>query len=104
MTAESAIRQTYDRFFGGERNLGSMERAVSTGLGLIMAAGGLRRGADLPGAIMGLAGAAMVARGMSGHCPIKAMMEGGDHHRLTSMGAGDHAGRRIEHDEYARYS
>lgn len=103
MSVESTIRHTYDRFFGGERNLGSMERAVSTGLGLIMAAGGLRRGADLPGTIMGLAGAAMVARGMSGHCPVKAMMEG-NHHRLASPEDDDHAGRRIEHGEYARSS
>ncbi|WP_404326296.1 hypothetical protein [Aerophototrophica crusticola] len=38
-----------------------------------MAAGGLRR-ADGPGAIMGLAGAVMVARGMSGHCAVKSML------------------------------
>ncbi|MBP2310926.1 YgaP family membrane protein [Azospirillum soli] len=104
MSVESTIRHTYDRFFGGEQNLGSMERAVSAGLGLIMAAGGLRRGADLSGTIMGLAGAAMVARGMSGHCPIKAMMEGGERHRLTDMGTGADASRRIEHGEYARSS
>ena len=86
MNAENAIRNTYDRFFGGEQNLGPMERAVSTGLGLIMAAGGVRR-ADVPGAIMGLAGAALVARGMSGHCPMKAMIEGDGHHGLPDMGS-----------------
>lgn len=82
MNAEQTIRQTYEHFFGGERNLSSLERAVSTGLGLIVAAGGLRRGADIPGTIMGLAGAALVARGMSGHCPIKAAIDGGHEDRL----------------------
>ncbi|KAA1054471.1 YgaP family membrane protein [Azospirillum argentinense] len=83
MSAENAIRHTYDRFFGGERNLGPLERAVSTGLGLVMAAGGVRRGADVRGTIMGLAGAALVARGMSGHCPLKAMVADEDHDRLS---------------------
>ncbi|WP_448203030.1 YgaP-like transmembrane domain [Azospirillum sp. sgz302134] len=92
MTAENAIRHTYDRFFGGEQNLSSMERALSTGLGLIMAAGGVRRGADWRGAVMGLAGAALVARGMSGHCPMKAMMTNGGAHRLGNMGGGNMGG------------
>lgn len=86
MSAENAIRHTYDRFFGGAQNLGPLERAVSTGLGLVMAAGGVRRGADLRGAIMGLAGAALVARGMSGHCPVKAMMTEDEHERLSGPG------------------
>lgn len=100
MTAENAIRQTYDSLFGGERNMGSVERAVSTGLGLILAAGGLRRGADWRGAVMGLAGAAMVARGMSGHCPVKAAVlggaPGGDRHRLTGRGTDDRAGSAMQ--------
>lgn len=99
MTAENAIRDTYDRFFGGEQNLGAVERAVSTGLGLIMAAGGVRR-ADWQGAVMGLAGAALVARGMSGHCPMKAMMTGGDHHRLTGMESGDVGRSRIGDERF----
>ncbi len=101
MTAENAIRQTYDRFFGGERNMGSLERAISTGLGLIMAAGGVRRGADLRGAAMGLAGAALVARGMSGHCPVKAMVEG-DHHRLGPSGDAGRLGPRTGQDDAGR--
>lgn len=95
MNAEHAIQNTYERFFGGERNLGPMERAVSTGLGLIMAAGGVRR-ADVPGAIMGLAGAALVARGMSGHCPMKAMMSGDGRHALSGGEGQD----RIRDDAY----
>jgi uncharacterized membrane protein len=77
MSAETIIRDGYDRIFGGGKNMGMGERIVSTGLGLAVAAGGLRRGGDLPGAIMGIFGAALVARGMSGHCPVKAAFEGG---------------------------
>ncbi|MBP2290931.1 YgaP family membrane protein [Azospirillum rugosum] len=101
MNAENAIQSTYDRFFGGERNLGPVERAVSTGLGLIMAAGGVRR-ADVPGAIMGLAGAALVARGMSGHCPMKAMMQGDGHHGLSDMSGGDgqRDGQHLRNEAY----
>jgi uncharacterized membrane protein len=79
MTVEKMIGDAYDRLFGGERNMGMGERVASTGLGLAMAAGGLRRGADLPGALMGIVGAAMVARGMSGHCPVKASFADGSH-------------------------
>jgi hypothetical protein len=42
-----------------------------------MAAAGLRRGASVQGALMGIGGAALVARGMSGYCPLKAtLLEG----------------------------
>ncbi len=73
MQIEHAIQDAYGQLFGGEQNLSFGEKALSIGLGLIMAAGGLRR-ADGPGAIMGLAGAVMVARGMSGHCAVKSML------------------------------
>ncbi|CAO3427875.1 YgaP family membrane protein [Azospirillum doebereinerae] len=79
MNAQSTIRDAYDSVFQGNQNLGMGERVVSTGLGLAVAAGGLRRGASIPGAIMGLVGAALVARGMSGHCPLKERLEGGGH-------------------------
>jgi len=75
MDMQQTIRNGYDAAFGGSHNVGTMERIVSVGFGLAMAAGGLRRGADLPGTLMGLAGAALVARGMTGHCAVKAMME-----------------------------
>ncbi|WP_207455196.1 DUF2892 domain-containing protein [Azospirillum sp. SYSU D00513] len=87
MNTETIVREGYDRLFGGEKNMGMGERIVSTGLGLAIAAGGLRRGGDLPGAIMGLFGAAMVARGMSGHCPVKATLEGGHHQIAGSTGS-----------------
>jgi uncharacterized membrane protein len=75
-TTDTAVRSAIDTVFGGEQNMSTVERAVSVGIGLAMAAGGLRR-ADGPGALMGLAGAALVARGMTGHCGVKAMLDSG---------------------------
>ncbi len=82
MSVENTIRGTYDTVFGGERNLSTLERVTSVGLGLIMAAAGVNR-ADLPGAIMGLTGGALVARGMSGHCPIKSALGHDDHRQVA---------------------
>jgi uncharacterized membrane protein len=95
MSVETMIRDTYDQVFGGEQNMSMTERVASSGFGLILAAAGVNR-AGLPGALMGIAGAALVARGMSGHCPVKAMMEG-DH-------AIGHGGRQdtVEHEEHAQ--
>ncbi|AWK90118.1 YgaP family membrane protein [Azospirillum thermophilum] len=86
MNADSSVRHAYDQVFGGDQNLGTGERIVSTGLGLAMAAGGLRKGASWQGAVMGLVGAALIARGMSGHCPMKAAMQGGDSQGWMSGG------------------
>lgn len=83
MAGDNAIMETYDRVFGGERNMGMLERAASTGFGLVLAAAGLQRGADLPGTLMGIAGAALVARGMSGHCPVKAMLDSDGNDRIS---------------------
>jgi len=92
MSVETMIRDTYDQVFGGDPNMSTMERVASSGFGLILAAAGVNR-AGLPGALMGLAGAALVARGMSGHCPFKSMMGGGH--------AVGHGGRQeyVDHDE-----
>lgn len=87
MNVENTIRDTYDTVFGGERNLSTLERVTSVGLGLIMAAAGVNR-ADLPGAVMGLTGGALVARGMSGHCPIKSAMGYDSHGQVTHQGYG----------------
>ncbi|MBP2228571.1 putative membrane protein [Azospirillum agricola] len=88
MSAQSTIRHAYDSAFQGGQNLGLGERVLSTGLGLAVAAGGLRKGASVPGAIMGLVGAALVARGMSGHCPIKERLEGGGSHERLGWDEG----------------
>ncbi|PWC89212.1 DUF2892 domain-containing protein [Azospirillum sp. TSO5] len=87
MNAQSTIRDAYDSVFEGHTNMGMGERIVSTGLGLAVAAGGLRKGASIPGAIMGLVGAALVARGMSGHCPVKERLSGHQHDRVGHSGS-----------------
>ncbi|WP_448188554.1 YgaP family membrane protein [Azospirillum sp. sgz301742] len=96
MSVENTIRDTYDTVFGGERNMSTLERVTSVGLGLIMAAAGVNR-ADLPGAVMGLTGGALVARGMSGHCPIKSAMGYDDsHQQVTHHDSGYHDGGHSE--------
>lgn len=102
MNVETTIRDTYDTMFGGERNMSTLERATSVGLGLIMAAAGVNR-ADLPGAVMGLAGGALVARGMSGHCPIKsAMGYDGDGHGQVTHRQGSHLGEAAHESQHDR--
>lgn len=58
----------------GGSNVQGWERALSIGSGIAMARGGLKRGG-----ILGLARAAfggmLVARGLSGHCRLKSIME-----------------------------
>ena len=72
MSDQHPLQQAYDSVFGGRRNLSTGERVGSVALGLAMAAGGLKR-ADGWGALLGLAGMALTARGVSGHCPVKSM-------------------------------
>ena len=90
MSVENTIRDTYDTVFGGEQNMSTLERVTSVGLGLIMAAAGVNR-ADLPGAVMGLTGGALVARGMSGHCPIKSAMGYDSHQQVTHHQGASHS-------------
>ncbi|MEQ9724647.1 YgaP-like transmembrane domain [Pseudomonas sp. WHRI 8822A] len=63
---------TFDK--QGGSNVQGWERALSIGSGIAMARGGLKRGG-----ILGLARAAfggmLVARGLSGHCRLKSIME-----------------------------
>ncbi|SMF91516.1 Protein of unknown function [Azospirillum oryzae] len=104
MNAQSTIRDAYDSVFEGHTNMGMGERIVSTGLGLAVAAGGLRKGASIPGAIMGLVGAALVARGMSGHCPVKERLSGHQHDRLGhdgSRGSSYGESRGVDHSRMA---
>ncbi|EWY38821.1 hypothetical protein N825_10010 [Skermanella stibiiresistens SB22] len=68
------IEDIYERVAGGEENLSQVERWTSMLGGVVLAAAGLRRG-GVQGAIMGVAGGLLAARGMSGHCAIKAMIE-----------------------------
>lgn len=100
MSVENTIRDTYDTVFGGERNMSTLERVTSVGLGLIVAAAGVNR-ADLPGAVMGLTGGALVARGMSGHCPIKSAMGYDGHHHQPVPHHGDTGHGDTGHGEAA---
>lgn len=55
-------------------NVGHTERLVSLVGGGLLAVLGLRR-PTVAGAAMALAGGALVARGLTGYCPAKAMVE-----------------------------
>lgn len=63
---------TFDK--QGGSNVQGWERALSIGSGIAMARGGLKRGG-----VIGLARAAfgglLVARGLSGHCKLKGLMD-----------------------------
>jgi len=76
----NAVTEMYDTAFGGEKNLSLTERGASVVFGLALAAAGLNvKGAM--GALMGVAGGALALRGASGHCPIKAAIDGDGGHR-----------------------
>lgn len=95
MSIEHTLHDTYDRVFGGDQNLGTVERVVSTGFGLALAAAGVNRGASWSGALMGLAGAALITRGMTGHCALKASLEDAQHaHR--SVESRSHGDRSVD--------
>lgn len=55
-------------------NVGDTERLVSLVGGGLLAVAGLRRG-SLPGTLMALAGGALAARGLTGHCPVYRAMD-----------------------------
>jgi hypothetical protein len=67
------INDIYEQVAGGEENLSQVERWTSMLGGVVLAAAGLRRG-GVQGAVMGVAGGLLAARGLSGHCAVKAMM------------------------------
>lgn len=54
---------------GGEENVGSSERIISTGLGGLLVANGILRG-RLPGLLMTAIGGALLYRGLTGHCAL----------------------------------
>ncbi len=57
-----------------ERNVHGMERWASILGGGALAAAGMRRG-SVGGTLMALAGGILLARGVTGHCAMKAMAE-----------------------------
>ncbi|WP_042443019.1 YgaP family membrane protein [Azospirillum sp. B510] len=85
-------------------NVGHGERLASLAGGVLLAAFGLRR-PGWSGAALALAGGALVARGLTGHCPAKAMLSarephGRDRGDRTAIPAQD-----VEHgtDPYSRH-
>lgn len=58
----------------GSSNVQGWERALSIGSGIAMARGGLKRGGVL-GLMRAAFGGMLVARGLSGHCRLKSIME-----------------------------
>ena len=67
------INDIYEQVAGGEENLSQVERWTSMLGGVVLAAAGLRRG-GVQGAVMGVAGGLLAARGLSGHCAVKALL------------------------------
>ena len=60
---------------GGNANVHGAERWASIIGGGVLAAAGVRRGSAF-GTAMAVAGGLLLARGLTGHCAMKAMMEG----------------------------
>jgi hypothetical protein len=69
----NAAREFYEQVVTGETNVGDAERWASMIGGGVLAAAGLRRGGGA-GVLMALAGGMLVARGITGHCGVKAML------------------------------
>jgi uncharacterized membrane protein len=67
------INDIYEQVAGGEENLSQVERWTSMLGGVVLAAASLRRG-GVQGAVMGVAGGLLAARGLSGHCAVKALI------------------------------
>ena len=87
------ITQTYDRVFGGEKNLSLTERGVSVVFGLgLAAAAATPRPNPLLNVLALLGGSYLALRGASGHCPIKAALAGSDQSRIA-QGSSSSRGR-----------
>jgi hypothetical protein len=75
MTTTDIVTDAYRSLFGGERNLSTGERIGSVVFGLAALGTALRR-RPLQSVLLAGAGLALVGRGMSGHCPMKAALTG----------------------------
>ena len=84
-----AFTDAYHRLFGGESNLSLKERGISLALGLGLAAAAARPRPNPLLNVLALAGGAYLAlRGASGHCPVKAALDGGsDDGRIGGRGS-----------------
>ncbi|MBK1837706.1 DUF2892 domain-containing protein [Azospirillum sp. YIM B02556] len=106
-TARRNLRGLNDRLRGSNGapggsygiNVGHNERLASLAGGVALAVLGLRR-PNWTGAAMALAGGALVARGLTGYCPGKAMLSDWSHNDRAAIPAQD-----VEHgiDLYSRH-
>ena len=106
-TAQRNLRDLNDRLRGSNGapsgsygiNVGHNERLASLAGGVVLAVLGLRR-PNWTGAAMALAGGALVARGLTGYCPGKAMLSDWSHNDRAAIPAQD-----VEHgiDPYSRH-
>lgn len=78
--ALSNVTDSFDHGINGGHsiNVGHTERLASLVGGGLLAVLGLRR-ANGSGAAMALAGGALVARGLTGYCPVKSLIAGWNH-------------------------
>jgi uncharacterized membrane protein len=81
--AQDTRSHAYERTFGGSPNMSRGESAASIAFGILLAAGAVRR-PDWRGLLMGLGGSALVARGLSRHCPLKAALQDGEQGRMAA--------------------
>lgn len=71
------MTHAFESIFGGETNLSFGERALSVALGLGLAAAAARpRPNKVLSALALVAGVGLALRGATGHCAIKAQIEG----------------------------
>jgi len=93
--SDNRIERARHQVFGGATNMGTAESVGSVVFGLALAAGAVRQ-PNLRGLLMVLGGGLLVARGMSRHCPVKAMiasqgLPGSTHRSVTGAGRRDSA-------------
>lgn len=81
--AQDTLSNAYQRTFGGSPNMSRGESAASIAFGILLAAGAVRR-PDWRGLLMGLGGSALVARGLTRHCPVKSALQGQEQGRMAA--------------------
>ncbi|MCG5239115.1 YgaP-like transmembrane domain [Azospirillum doebereinerae] len=88
--ALSTITDSFDHRVnsGHGINVGHNERLASLVGGGLLAVLGLRR-ADVAGAALALAGGALVARGLTGYCPVKNLLADWEHAKARAIPAQD---------------
>jgi hypothetical protein len=81
-------------------NLSPLERAISALLGVALSGGALRARGTVTRALMGMAGASMLARAAAGHCAVKSAVTG---HSSLREGVSDQWRCMVKRAEASRY-